>query len=188
MSDTSDTAQTGAPRRFRFSIGAMLLWMVIAYLAANNVVTSRRVAIMKRELESQNRELSTHRPLAATEVARQFEKNATISPISVTVKDVRYSPDSDSYKVEFSWTDTSTNQSWSADVKLISDGYGSYYCQIRNGPFITPLGNKESFTVMVRSPSPLADWHSERPTNKALNVRTGNGLMTSGWESRRSNS
>lgn len=63
---------------------------------------------------------------------------------------------SDSYKVSFSWADNTTKKTWSSDVKLTADGYGTYYGRIRNDPFIVPLGYKDGFTVVVQTPSPLA--------------------------------
>jgi len=148
MASLSRPTQAPSKRRFRFSLGSMLLWAAIVCLATSNLVTSRQLSQLKRELDA-------NQPLTATEVARQFQDNTTLGPISVTVKDVRYSPDTDSYKVDFSWTDATTNKTWSSDVELTSDGYGTYYGQIRNGPFIQALGHKESFTVAVKTTSPL---------------------------------
>ena len=158
MSDTADTSTAKPPRRFRFSIGTLLLLTAIVGLTANAIVTSRRIAMLKQQLESQERELSALSPLPPEEVARQFEKNTTLGPISVSVKDVRYSPDSDSYKVDFSWTDSNkTSQTWNGDVILNSDGYGAYHGEIRHGPFIKPLGRKEAYSVVVKTPSPLTN-------------------------------
>jgi hypothetical protein len=124
--------------------------VAIGCLAVTNVLTHRELSAVKRELDA-------NRPLSAKEVARQFQQNTTLGPIAVKVRDVRYSPDKDSYKVDFSWTDATTNKSWSSDIELTADGYGAYYGQIRNGPFIGPLGYKEAFSVAIKSPSPLVE-------------------------------
>ena len=100
-------------------------------------------------------ELNSQRPIPAVEVARQFEKATTIPPITVTVTDVRYSSTKDSYKIDFSWVDRTTNKSWHSDIKLESDGFGAYYGTIRNGPYIKPLGHKNGYAVSVNSKSPL---------------------------------
>lgn len=150
MSDTANVPQANVPRRFRFSIGTLLLWMAVVALTANTVITNRRVAQLKQELESQ-------RPLPPREVARQFEENTTLGPIATSVKDVRYSSASDAYRVKYSWVDSTTGKSWQSDIDLKSDGFGTYYGQIRNDPFLQPLGQKEFFVVAVKTPSPLAD-------------------------------
>lgn len=148
MNEPAEPDPNRFARRFQFSIGSMLLWMAVVCLAVTNMWTQWELSTVKRELASQQ-------PLPAEEVARQFQQKTTLGPITVKVRDVRYSPESDSYKVAFSWTDKTTNKTWSTDVKLTSDGYGTYFGQIRNDPFITPLGFKESFTVAVETPSPL---------------------------------
>lgn len=148
MSDITNPRPNGSTGRFQFSVRSALLWVAIGCLAITNVLTRRELSAVKRELDA-------NRPLSVKEVARQFEQNATLGPISVKVRDIRYSPHKDSYKVDFSWTDATTNKSWSSDVELTTDGYGVYSGQIRNGPFIDPLGYKEAFSVAVKSPSPL---------------------------------
>lgn len=150
MTEEAATSQPLAKRRFQFSIGSMLLWTAIVCLAVVNVMTHRELAQPKRELDIQ-------RPLSAEEVARQFQKRTTLGPISVAVKDVRYSPKEDSYKIDFSWTDARTKKTWSSDVTLRADGYGAYHGEIRNGPFIKPLGYSERFVVSVETPSPLTN-------------------------------
>jgi hypothetical protein len=103
------------------------------------------------------RELTTNRPLSAQEVANQFEKKATLGPITTSVKDVRYSPDTESYKVQFAWTNSAIGKEWLGAVELESDGYGRYYGRICNEPFIEPLGFEEAFLVEIETPSPLAE-------------------------------
>lgn len=150
MADQSSISQPARRRHFRFSLRSMLLWTALVCLALSNLRTSRELNQLKRELDSS-------RPLPAAEVARQFQSNTTLGPITVKVKDVRYSPETDSYKVDFSWADATSSKTWSSDVRLTSDGYGTYYGQIRNSPFIQPLGYKEFFTVAVKTPSPLVE-------------------------------
>jgi len=156
MRNTSDKSQKDKHRGFRFTIGTTLLWLAIAGLVANTIVINWRITMLQREIDDQQRELNTHRPLPPQEVASQFEKRTTLGPITTSVKDVRYSPDTDSYKVEFTWINSTTGKTWQTDVELESDGYGAYFGQIRNGPFIKPLGYEESFAILVEAPSPLA--------------------------------
>jgi len=114
----------------------------------NTIIMNRHVTQLKQELASQQ-------PLAPKEVARQFENRTTLGTIATTVKDVRYSPDADAYRVDFSWVDSASGKTWHSDIRLKHDGFGVYYGQIRNGPFIQPLGYKESFAVAVETPSPF---------------------------------
>ena len=150
MSETANSSQTPVPRKFRFSIGTLLLWIAIVALTANTIIMNRRVTQLKQELASQQ-------PLPPKDVARQFEKSTTLGPITTSVKDVRYSPESDAYRVEFSWVDSTSGKTWHSDLRLNHDGFGVYCGKIRNGPFIQPLGYKESFAVAVTTPSALAD-------------------------------
>jgi hypothetical protein len=146
MNDENNTSQTPARRRFRFSIGTLLLWIAIGALTMNAIIMNRHVTQMKQELASQQ-------PLTPKEVARQFEKRTTLGTIATTVRDVRYSPEADAYRVDFSWVDSASGKTWHSDIQLNHDGFGVYYGQIRNGPFIQPLGYKESFAVAVETPS-----------------------------------
>lgn len=151
MSDTANTSQTQSPRRFRFSIGTLLLWLTIVALTANTIVTNRQLAQLKiitnLQIAQLNKELSSHQPLPPKEVARQFEKSTTRGTITTSVKDVRYSPESDVYRVEFSWVDSANGKSWGSDMRLTHDGFGVYYGQTMD----------KAFTVAVRTPSPLGD-------------------------------
>src|SRR6056297_1959463 len=148
MNSETNRSRTPVPRRFRFSIGTLLLWIAIGALTMNTIIMNRHVTQLKQELASQQ-------PLAPKEVARQFENRTTLGTIATTVKDVRYSPDADAYRVDFSWVDSASGKTWHSDIRLKHDGFGVYYGQIRNGPFIQPLGYKESFAVAVETPSPF---------------------------------
>ena len=68
------------------------------------------------------------RPLPEQEVARQFEKNTTLGPVRTTVKDVRYAPKEDAYKISFSYVitggPTASPTEWTAPVTLSSYGLG----------------------------------------------------------------
>jgi hypothetical protein len=150
MSDIANESPIQSPRRFRFSIGTLLLWIAIAALTANTIITNRKLARL-------NMELSSYQPLPPKEVARQFAKSTTHGPITTSVTDVRYSPDNDEYKVQFSWVDATNGKTWSSDTRLKHDGFGVYYGEIRNGPFIQPLGFKELFPVSVRTPSAFSE-------------------------------
>lgn len=150
MTDEANTSQTPAPRRFQFSIGTLLLWIAIGALAANTVIMNRQITRLKQGLASQQ-------PLSPKEVARQFEQSTTLGTITTTVKDVRYSAEAEAYRVTFSWIDSASGKTWHSDVRLDHDGFGVYYGQIRNGPFIQPLGYKEAFPVAVTTPSSFED-------------------------------
>jgi hypothetical protein len=143
MSETNSS--TSHRPRFQFSIASLLLCMTVACLIVMQVMT-------QRELNSLKRELSTTRPLSAKEVARQFEKRTTLASIATKVSDVRYSPQDDSYKIAYSWTDSSTGQTWSSDVFLNADGYGSYVGKIISKEFIGPLGRNDAYYVSVETP------------------------------------
>lgn len=146
MHDEANTSKAPVPRRLRFSVGTLLLWIAIGALAMNTIIMGRKVTQLKQELASQQ-------PLPAREVARQFEKRTTLGVIATTVKDVRYSTEADAYKIDFSWVDSTTGKTWHSDVQLNHDGFGVFYGKIRNGPFIEPLGYKHSFAVAVETPS-----------------------------------
>ena len=148
MADDSTSHEPLQRRRLQFSIGSMFLWAAIMCLTISNVMTRRELVQVRRELDAQ-------RPLTANEVARQFEERTTRGPISVTVRDVRYSPEQDSYKIDFSFTDATSSNSWTSDVRLRSDGYGTYYGEIRADPFVKALGFSERFVVSVKTRSPL---------------------------------
>ena len=121
------------------------------------VLVNRRLGHLERKLSDAERKLSTLQPLSAEEVARQFEDAATLGPISTSVKDVRYSPTEDAYKVDFAWNNKKSGDRWRTQVKLTADGYGKYYGRIRNDSFYGPLGYKDGFTIAVETPSPLAE-------------------------------
>ena len=127
-------------------MGTLLLWVAILAVAINTALLNRQIYLLKHEVAAQQ-------PLTPKEVARQFEKSTTLGPISTSVRDVRYSEEADTYRVEFSWVDATTGKTWFTDVRLKHDGFGIYYGKIRNGPFIKPLGYKDSFTVAVETPS-----------------------------------
>ncbi|QDV23857.1 hypothetical protein [Aureliella helgolandensis] len=150
MSDETNTSQTPVARGFRFSLGTMLLWIAIGALTTNTIIMNRLVTQLRNEVASQQ-------PLSPKEVARQFEMGATLGPITTTVKDVRYSPEADAYRVKFSWVDAASGNTWHSDIQLEHDGFGVYYGQIRNGPFIQPLGYTESFPVAVETRSSFED-------------------------------
>ncbi|KAA5546996.1 hypothetical protein FYK55_00835 [Roseiconus nitratireducens] len=157
MSDDGESSRKTQPRGFRWSIGTALLWVAIAGLVANSIMMHRRTTLLQQKIDHQQREMSALRPLPPEEVASQFERSTTLGPITTSVKDVRYSPEKDAYRIEFGWTDATTGKQWFTDVELKSDGYGTYYGQIRNHPFIEPLGREEFYAVSVRTPSPLAE-------------------------------
>jgi hypothetical protein len=138
------------PRRFQFSLGSMLLLTAVVGLSISLVLVYSKLVHTERALNALQ-------PISAEEVARQFERNTTIGGgrISTNVTDVRYSPAENAYKVDFSWTDSQTGQSWSSDVKLKSDGFGTYFGQIRNSEFVKPLKSSDSYLVVVETPSAL---------------------------------
>jgi hypothetical protein len=153
MRDETNTSQTPGPRRFRFSVGTLLLWIAIVALTANTIVVNRRVTQLKQE----KTELASPQPLSPKEVARQFEKSTTLGPITTTVKDVRYSPAADAYRVSFSWVNSASGKTRNSVVRLNHDGFGVYYGEIPDRSFIQPLGNSLPYSVAVRTPSSFSD-------------------------------
>lgn len=154
MDDTANPTPNRSTRRFQFSIGAVLLWVVIVGLVASNVMVVRELASLKEELAKHQQELASYRPLPPEDVARQFEKKTTFGPLATTATDVRYSVDRDSYKVSFSWTGGTAIRRGST-VELIGDDYGEYYGKIRLSDFLDAQGGGEFFPVVVKSASPL---------------------------------
>ncbi len=127
--------------------------MALAALAMALLVTNRQLSQTREQLNQTESELATMRPLAVDEVARQFESNTTLGPIKTKVRDVRYSPKEDAYRVSFSWVDPQTKQEWSTEVKLTSDGFGGYYGVIHSNEFTKPLGDTNGYTVGIKAPS-----------------------------------
>lgn len=111
--------------------------------------------MMQQELSRIKRDPDSQVPMSVEDVSRQFTKHTTLGPITVIVKDVRYSSQKDAYKIEFSWTDTTTGKTRHMDVQLANDTYGTYFGMIRNGPFIEPLGYEDGYPVAVQTPSPF---------------------------------
>ena len=148
-------AQSSRPRLFRFSLGNLLLLVLVVCLATALLVTHRRLVQLERSFTETQRELRALQPLSAEDVAIQFEKSTTGGPIATTVEDVRYSPTEDAYKVSFSWLNATTGQSTYTSVKLKGDGFGAYKGVIHSAKFATPLGHKDSVPVFVRTASPL---------------------------------
>ena len=142
---------TEAPRhnsKWTFSLATMLLVITIACLATALILTNRRLTRLER------RQLS-HDPLTLEEVVTQFEKQTTLAPISTEVIDVRYSEEKDAYKVRFSWTNSTTQKTWTTDIILESDDYGAYLGKIRSRPFVEPLGATYGFPIVVQSASKI---------------------------------
>jgi len=132
--------------RFRFSILTMLLLMAIIGLGIALVMT-------RRELAEAQRQLAAYQPMSLAEVARQFQSNLSTTSVPVTVEDVRYSEAEKAYKVEFSWIDPASQQRWTTETKLRSDGYGKYQGVIESDEFRKALGTGGSLLVFVESPS-----------------------------------
>jgi hypothetical protein len=143
-------------RRFQFSLATLLLWTAVACLAVSMVVMNRKLVRTQYELAESRRQLAAMHPLPLEEVARQFEAHASLGPVRVKVEDVRYSTKDDAYKIRFSWTDSTTGQTWSSDIKLVGDGFGAYVGTIHNDPFVKLLGYKNGFPVAIASPSTFA--------------------------------
>ena len=146
MTQSNDNKISIVKWPYRLSFGTILLWVAIVCITVT-------IIMMKRELSQIKQNLNSQGPLSVQEVAQQFQKRTTLGPITVTVKDVRYSSKKDSYKIDFSWTDATTGKIWHTDVQLTNDTYGTYFGVIRNDPFIKPLGNEDVYPVVVKSPS-----------------------------------
>jgi hypothetical protein len=124
----------------------MLLFVAITGLGIALIITYRKLV----ETEHQ---LSTYQPLSLSDVARQFQTNASIGPVTVTVDDVRYSGAEKAYKVEFSWIDSVTKQKWSTETRLLSDGFGKYQGAINSAEFEKSAGISGAPFVVVETPS-----------------------------------
>jgi len=146
MTQSNDNKISIVKWPYRLSFGTILLWVAI-------VCITIAIIMMKRDLSQIKQNLNSQVPLSVQEVAQQFQKRTTLGPITVTVKDVRYSSEKDSYKIDFSWTDATTGKIWHTDVQLTNDTYGTYFGVIRNDPFFKPLGYEDGYPVAVESPS-----------------------------------
>jgi hypothetical protein len=153
----NDSSPAPAKRELRFSLGQLLLIVTIACLVLAIVLMSFQMRLLGSRLESTQQELSALQPLSVDEVARQFQAATTLGPVTTKVSDVRYSPKEDAYRVRFSWTDAKTAQTWSTDVELKNDGFGTYVGAIRNSEFIQPLGYTDQFFVAVETPSKFSE-------------------------------
>ena len=135
--------------RFQFSLNNLLLWIAVIALAIGLVLTTR-------ELSSRRRELEALQPLSVQEVARQFEARTSQGTLKVTVSDVRYSQADDAYRVKFSCVNSTDGASWTSDVKLEGDHFGSYSGMIRDGTYLTAIGtSSDGFYIVVEPPSTL---------------------------------
>ena len=132
--------------QFRFSILTMLLMVAIIGLGIALVMT-------RRELTEAQRQLATYQPLSLAEVARQFQTNLSKTSVPVTAEDVRYSEAEKAYKVEFSWIEPTSKQSWTTETKLGSDGFGKYQGTIESDEFRKALGTVGSLFISVEAPS-----------------------------------
>jgi hypothetical protein len=146
--DANEQRSTAAKQ---FSLAQLLIIVTAVCLLLALVLNYRELATTRDRLAETRDQLASTQPLAPEEVARQFAEHTTLGPIKTKVNEVRYSPKDDAYLVDFSWTDATTGQTWSSDVQLTSNGFGRYGGQIRNDPFIQPLGYKEFFLVVVSS-------------------------------------
>jgi len=150
MPQSNDHANSIVKWPYRLSFGTILLWAAIVCITVT-------IIMLKLELSQIKRSLISQVPMSVQEVAQQFIKHTTLGPITVTVKDVRYSSKKDSYKIDFSWTDATTGKTWHTDVQLTNDTFGTYFGMIRNDPFFKPLGYKDGYPVAVKSPSLLGN-------------------------------
>ena len=157
MSYESNPSQSSVPRRIRFSIGTLLLWIAIIALTMNTIIMNRHVTRLTQEIARLKQGIASQQPLSPKEVARQFEKSLTRGTVTTTVKDVRYSPEADAYRVDFSYVDSASGNAWNSEIRLNHDGFGVYWGGIQSGPLIQSLGYKNSFAVVVKTPSSLGD-------------------------------
>ena len=135
-------------RRFRFSLGSLLLWVAVLSLAIS-------LGLKYRRLDRAERQLGAMQPIAPQVVARAIEQQTTTAKLQTKVEDVRNSKKDDAYKVSISWPD-STGTKWSTDVRLQADGYGAYFGRITSGAFLQAIGSTTTeYGVAVETPSPL---------------------------------
>src|SRR5215212_6929499 len=84
MFDNTLSSDQRSPRRFRFSVASLLLFMAVLGLAI-------MLGLTNRKLHRVEQELGAMQPMSPQEVARQFEQHTTLGPIKTKVEDVRYS-------------------------------------------------------------------------------------------------
>ena len=160
MKDESDGAPSPAPLKIRFSIGTLLLWIVIGVLAINSIVMNRNLVRVEREITQSKRKSESQLPLTPDEVSRQFEENTARRSVATKVKDVRYSPEADAYRVSFSYFDSADGTNLPLTITLNHDGFGVYSGTIKGGPLIESLeqySEFHSFVVSVETPSSLGN-------------------------------
>lgn len=150
MTEKNRIGSEPAPRRrLRFSLGSLLLLVTAISLAIALALTHQKLTIADRQLKAVQ-------PLSPEEVASQFESQTTLGSIKTTVRDVRYSPGENAYKVAFSWVESKTAQEWSTEVILTADGFGAYHGKIQSDQFVKPSGiGLDFFPVELKTPSPL---------------------------------
>lgn len=147
------------PRAFRFTIGTFLLGTTLTALFITVMIVQRNV----RQLQQNG---SPQKPFSISEIATSVENYASVHPKPVKVVDVQYSPRSDSYKVWFTFVDTTTGESLKTNVILNGDGYGSYIGCIKHDRFLAPLPNKDGLWLGIEPPMRT---NSNSSTNQAVN-------------------
>lgn len=131
-------------RHRTFSLSTMLMAITIGCLAMALFLANRRLA----EYES---ELKFLRPLPVDELARDFEQKTSQGPVSTYVTDIRCSANG-ICKLTYTWTIDGSNQYTSTEIILSHDGYGTYYCKIREQPLAKLLGNQNGVDYTFQTP------------------------------------
>lgn len=145
--DQNVTDESSPRPKLRFAISSLLLGTTIVALTIALIWTQLEVQRLKKDVQA-------NRKLTVDEVAASIENRASIHPFPVKVRDVRYSPEKDAYRVRFEFTDVADKERYVTDVTLVGDGFGAYTGRIQNDRFLAPL-NRTELWVGAETPSPL---------------------------------
>jgi len=132
------------PRGCRFTIGSLLLGITLVALFIAFLLVQRDVRQLQR--------IGTLDKPSSSEVAASVENYVSIHPKPVKVSDVKYSSDNDSFKVWYTFVDTTTGESLKSDVILKGEGFGSYVGCIKKDRFLAPLQNKDGLWLGISPP------------------------------------
>ncbi|MDA7978647.1 MAG: hypothetical protein MPJ50_07745 [Pirellulales bacterium] len=117
-------------RRFQFSIGQLLiLVLVVSLLIAHFLMWQRLAKIENRITDSATGFIP---PVSLHDVKIQFESQTSDSGLKITVDDVRYSESKDAYRVDYTSLDTVSGRKGVSHIELQGDDYQLYHGRFQN--------------------------------------------------------
>lgn len=134
----------------RFSLLWLMVLTALFSLAAALVASRYELSAANRSIAQLRSELDLTRPIEFWHVAFLFEQQLTnVHPVVVT--NVHYNALRDLYTVDYEWTQDSTGRTVGTSTALISDGDGSYECEIKHPPFAKTVasGYAESASIKI---------------------------------------